>query len=169
MFCGVQLLSFNCVVVICDMQGHSTAASLPPLPENGPTEETKVQEVEAKGDHSPIPSANTSHVEEETADEAQTEGVAASDHEVDAALPKRRRLVKAVSSSMSSPVKEQDLEDDKDSGSSPVAKAAPLTVCPLSSISPPQSSGAMLFGGPNFTNLDSEEEEERRFVQLLMV
>ena len=51
MFCGVQLLSFNCVAVICDMQGHSTAASLPPLPENGPTEETKVQEVEAKGNH----------------------------------------------------------------------------------------------------------------------
>ena len=57
--CDVQFLS-----MMCDVQGHSTASSLPPLPENGPTEETQLQEEEAKGDHSPVPSANTSHVEE---------------------------------------------------------------------------------------------------------
>ena len=91
------------------MQGHSTAASLPPLPENGPTEETQVQEGEARGDHLPIPSATTSHVEEveeEAAEEVQTEEVAACDHEIDVAPPKRRRLAKKVSSSASAPAKE---------------------------------------------------------------
>ena len=90
------------------MQGHSTAASLPPLPENGATEETQVQEMEAKGDHSPIPSATTSRVEEveeEAAEEVQTEEVADSDTEIDVAPPKRRRLTKKVSSAVISPAK----------------------------------------------------------------
>ena len=46
------------------MQGHSTASTLPPLPEDGPTHETEVT-VEAKGgDESPLPSATTSPTEE---------------------------------------------------------------------------------------------------------
>jgi len=70
------------------MQGHSTATSLPPLPENGETEETQVQVVDPKRDQSPIPSATTSHaeeVEEEAAEEVQTEEKAAADQEVDRA------------------------------------------------------------------------------------
>ena len=79
------------------MQGHSTASTLPPLPESGPTEETKVQEVETKGgDESPLPSATTSptaEVEEEEGDEVQTEVPPAPELEVESPPPKRRRLV----------------------------------------------------------------------------
>ena len=52
-----------------------------------------MQEVDAKGDQSPIPSATTSHVEEveeEAVEELQTGEVAAPDQEVDAVPPKRR-------------------------------------------------------------------------------
>ena len=59
------------------------------------------------------------------------------------------------------------MRDDGDSGSSPSARAAPLTVCPLSSAPPPQSSEELLFGGPNFDGLDSEEDGEHRFAPLL--
>ena len=154
------------------MQNHSTAASLPPLPEDGPTEETQVQEVEAKGDQSPIPSANTSHVEEgegDAVEEVQTEEVATSDHEADAAPPKRRRLAKKVPAAVSSPAKGQDLEDEEESGSPPALRAAPLRVCSTSSTPPPRSSGASAFGGPNFEDLDYDEEEEHRFVSLRMI
>src|SRR6185369_8664992 len=100
---------------------------LPPLPENGETEETLVRVVDPKRDQSPIPSATTSHaeeVEEETAEEVQTEEKATSDQEVDIAPPKRRRLVKKAPSAMSSPARGQCLEDDEESGSPPVFQAA---------------------------------------------
>ena len=66
------------------MQGHSTASTLPPLPENGPTVETMVQEVEAKGvDGSPLPSATTSTLEnivKEEVEEGPTEDPPARDN-----------------------------------------------------------------------------------------
>ena len=71
-----------------------------------------------------------------------------------------------MSSSMSSPAKE-DLRDDGDSGSSPMTTDAPLDVSPLSSAPPPQLGGELCFGGPNFDNLDSEEEEEHRYASEL--
>ena len=148
------------------MQGHSTAVSLPPLPEDGPTEETQAQEVEAKGGQSPIPSATTSHVEEveeEAVEEVQTEEIASPDQEVDAAPPKRRRLAKKAPPAVSSPARGQGLEDDKESGSPPIPRAAPLHVCSTSSTPPPKSSGASMFGGPIFDDFDDEEEEEHRY------
>ena len=91
------------------MQGHSTASTLPPLPENGPTHETEVQEVETKGgNESPLPSATTSpmeEVEEEEAEEVQTEEPAATDHVSEVPTRKRHRVARGVSSSMSSPAK----------------------------------------------------------------
>ena len=108
-------------------------------------------------------------VEEEAAEEVQTEEVADSDPEIDVAPPKRRRLTKKVSSAVSSPAKEQDLEVDEEAGSSPVPSATPLRVCSTSSTPPPHSSGAPVFGGPNFEDLDYDEEEEHRFVFFLMI
>ena len=61
------------------------------------------------------------------------------------------------------------MKDDGDSGSSPSAKAAPLDVSLLNSAPPPPSGEELLFGGPNFDNLDSEEEEEHRFAPMLSV
>ena len=94
MFYNRRFLILTLQFVMCAMQGHSTAASLPPLPENGETEETQVQVVDPKGDQSPIPSATTSHVEEveeEAAEEVQSEEKATADQEIDTAPPKRRR------------------------------------------------------------------------------
>ena len=142
------------------MQGHSTAASLPPLPENGETEETQALVVDPKGDQSPIPSATTSHadeVDEEAAEEVQSEEKVTADQEVDTVPPKRRRLAKKAPSAMSTPAK--DLEDDEESGSPPVFQAAPLRACSTSSTFPLQSSGTPAFGGPIFG--DSEDEEHR--------
>jgi hypothetical protein len=153
------------------MQGHSTAASLPPLPENGETEETQVQEVDLKGNQSPIPSATTSHVEEveeEATEEVQTKEVAVADQEVDAAPPKRRRLAKKTPSTVSSPARGQGLEDDKESGSPPVPRAAPLRVCSTSSTHPLRSSGAPAFGGPIFDDSEDEEDEEHMYAFVRM-
>lgn len=144
-------------------EGHSTATSLPPLPENGETEETQVQVMDPKGDQSPIPSATTSHaagVNEEAAEEVQYEDKATSDQEVDAAPPKRRRLARKAPSAVSAPAKGQSLEDDEESGSPPVFQAAPLRVCSTSSTHPLQSSGTLAFGGPIFGDSEDEEDEE---------
>ena len=155
------------------MQGHSTASTLPPHPENGPTHETEVQEVEAKGgDESPLTSATTSpmeEVEEEGAEEIQAKEPATTDHVSEVPTRKRRRVARGMSSSTSSPAKESDVKDDGDSRSSPSATAAPLNVSPLSSAPPPKSGEELLFGGPNFDNLDSEEEEEHRYAPELFV
>ena len=154
------------------MQGHSTASTLPPLSEDGPTHETEVT-VEAKGgDESPLPSATTSpteEVEEEGVEEAQDKELVTTDDVSEVPTRKRRRAAQVVSSSMSSPAKEDDLRDDEDSISSHSAKAAPLDVSPLCSAPPPKSGGELLFGGPNFEDLDSEEEEEHRFDPELFV
>ena len=153
--------------LIYAMQGHSTATSLPPLPENGETEETQVQVVDPKGDQSPIPSATTSRVEEveeEAAEEVQTEEKATSDQEIDNAPPKRRRLAKKAPSAVSSPARGQCLEDDEESGSLPVFQAAPLRVCSTSSTPLLQSSGTPAFGGPIFGDSEDEEDEEHRYV-----
>ena len=150
------------------MQGHSTTSTLPPLPEDGPTYETEVT-VEAKGgDESTLPSATTSpteEVEEEGVEEAQDKELATTDDVSEVPTRKRRRAAQVVSSSMSSPAKESDVRDDGDSGSSPTTTAAPLDVSPLSSAPPPppQSGGELLFGGPNFEGLDTDDEEEHRF------
>jgi hypothetical protein len=95
--------------------------------------------VDPKGDQSPIPSAPTSHVEEveeEAAEEVQSEDKATSDQEVDTAPPKRRRLAKKAPSAVSSPARGQGLEDDEESGSPPVFQAAPLRACSTSSTLP---------------------------------
>ena len=34
---------------------------------------------------------------------------------------------------------------------------------------PPQSGGELLFGGPNFDNLDTDEDEEHRYASVLFV
>ena len=79
-------------------------------------------------------------------------------------LRKRRRAAQVLSSSTSSPARESDVRDDGNSGSSPATTAAPLDVSPLSSAPPlPQSGGQLPFGGPNFDELDTENEEEHRF------
>ena len=149
------------------MQGHSTASTLPPLPEDGPTHETEVQTVETKGgDESPLPSATTSpmeEVEEEGAEEVQDEEPATTDLVSEVPTRKSRRVARVVSSSTSSPAKESDVRDDGDSVSSVTTTAAPLDVSPLSSAPPPQLGGELCFGGPNFDNLDSEEEEEHMY------
>ena len=149
------------------MQGHSTTSTLPPLPEDGPTPETEVT-VEAKGgDESPLPSATTSpteEVEEEEVEEAHDKERATTDDVSEIPTRKRRWAAHVVSSSMSSPAKGSDVRDDGDSGSSPTTTAAPLDMSPLSSAPPPpQSGGELLFGGPNFEELDTEDEEEHRF------
>ena len=127
--------------------------------------------VEAKGgDESPLPSATTSpteEVEEEGAEEVQAKELATTDDVSEVPTHKRHRAARVVSSSTSSPAKELDVRDDGDSGSSPTATAAPLNVSPLSSAPPPQSGEELLFGGPNFDNLDSEEEEEHRYASEL--
>ena len=151
-----------------DTQGHSTVSTLPPLPEDGPTEETEVQEAQdvpaKEACESPLPSATTSPTEnaEEEADEALVEAAPAPN--VSKARARKRLRVHDVSSSVSSPAKEGDLSDDGDSGSPHAAQAAPLTASPLRSMPPPQVSGSLQFGGPSFDDFDSEEEEEHRFV-----
>ena len=148
-------------------QGHSTATFLPPLPENGETEETQVQVVDPKKDVSPIPSATTSHaeeVDEEVAEEVQSEDKTTADPEVDAAPSKRRRLAKKTHSAVSSPAKGQDLEDDEESGSPPAFQAAPLRLCSTSSTHLVPSSGTPAFGGPIFGDSEDEEDEEHRYV-----
>ena len=150
------------------MQGHSTASTLPPLPENGPTHETEGQEVETKGgDESPLPSATASpseEAEEEGVEEAQSKEPTATEDVSEVPARKRRRAAQVMSSSTSSPAKDSDERDDGNSGLSPTTTAAPLDVSPLSSAPPPtQSSGQLPFGGPNFDELDTEDEEEHRF------
>ena len=167
MFCDMRFLILILQSVMYAMQGHSTAASLPPLPENGETEETQAQVVDPKGDQSPIPSATNSHVEEveeEAAEEVQSEDKAPSDQEIDTAPPKRRRLAKKAPSAASSPAKEQVLEDDEESDSPPVFQAAPLRACSTNSTLPIQSSGTPAFGGPIFGDSEDEEDEEHRYV-----
>ena len=97
------------------MQGHSVESSLPPLPKNGPTEETVAQELEVKGvDTSLVPSATTSRDEEvdETTEATEDQPVAAAAEEKH--TWKRLRL---IPSSSSSPAKDAELRDDGDSGS----------------------------------------------------
>ena len=66
------------------MQGHSTASTLPPLPQDGLTAEIVVQKVEAKGvDGSPLSSATTSTLEnivKEEMEEGPTEDPPAPDN-----------------------------------------------------------------------------------------
>ena len=61
------------------------------------------------------------------------------------------------------------MRDDGDSGPSPTTTAAPLNVSPLSSAPPPKSGEELLFGGPNFDNLDTDEEEEHMYASELFV
>ena len=101
--------------------------------------------------------------------QAQDKELATTDDVSEVPTRKRRRAAQVVSSSMSSPAKEEDLRDDGDSISSHSAKAAPLDVSPLCSAPPPKSGELLFFGGPNFDNLDSEEDEEHMFVHVLFV
>ena len=139
------------------------------MPENGETEETQVQVVDPKGDQSSIPSATTSHgeeVDEEAAEEVQSEDKATAYQEVDTPPLKRRRLAKKAPSAVSAPAEGQGLEDDEESGSLPAFQVAPLRACSTSSTLPLQSSGAPAFGGLIFDDSEDEEDEEHRYVVL---
>ena len=118
-FITLYFCIFNSLDVLLYVQGHSTALTLPPLPENGPTHETEVQTVETKGgDESPLPSATTSpmeEVEEEEAEKVQTEEPATTDHVSEVPTRKRHRVARGLSSDMSSPAKDSDVKDDGDS------------------------------------------------------
>ena len=136
------------------MQGHSIVSSLPPLRENDPTKETVAQELEVKGvDTSPVPSATTSRDEEVTETTKDQPAVAAVDEK------RTRKRIRLVPSASSSPTKDADLRDDGDSGSPHRAHAAPLRVCPVSSMTPPPAAGGVRFDGPgDFPSLSNEED-----------
>ena len=104
---------------VSNVQSHSVVSSLPPLPENGPTAETAVQELEVKGvDTSPVPSATTSRDEEvdETTEVVENPPAAGDMDET-----RTRKRLQVAPSVMSSPAKDAELKDDADSGSPSIA------------------------------------------------
>ena len=139
---------------VCD-QGHSTAASLPPLPESGPAEEAALLD-EGKKTVTTPPSANTSATEETEAEEVNQ--VRKGSNLATGPATKRRRVPRQeVSSSHSGSAERRDLED---SGNSSPAKDA----SPLARRSPPHSSGRMSFGGPCLDAEPESDEFEHRCV-----
>ena len=126
---------------------------MPPLPENGPTIETAVLDL----DPSPVPSANSR--EEETAEATEEEP-----HPVVASKKSKRRKIRLAPSSSSSPSKDAELKDDATSHSPPRKLASPLRACPLSSMPPAPTSGDIVFGGPG--SIPSLSDDEERYVLL---
>ena len=129
---------------------------MPPLPENGPTVETTVLDLDPKGlDDSPVPSATSR--EEETAEAAEEEP-----NPVAASKKAKRRRIRMAPSSSSSPAKDADLKDDATSHSPPHKQSSPLKACPLSSMPPTPTSGDIVFGGTG--TIPSLSEDEERYV-----
>ena len=147
-------LPFECCFYAGD-QGHSTVASLPPLPEFGPADEAALL-VEGKKTVTPPPSANTSATEETEAEEVGQ--VRKGDHPATEPAAKRRRVPRQeVSSSYSGSAEQRDLED---SGCSSPAKA----ISPLARRSPSHSTGRLSFGGPCLDVEPDSDEGEHRYV-----
>ena len=134
-----------------------TASTLPPLPESGPTDEVALLDEGKKATLSP-PSATTSATEEgevEEVNQAPKDGESATEPSA-----KRRRLRRPSPSSSQSGGAEP--QDDEDSGTSPPARSAPLSISPLASRPPPTVNKPMSFGGPPIgAEPDSDEAEHR--------
>ena len=126
---------------------------MPPLPENGPTIETAVLDL----DPSPVPSANSR--EEEIAEATEEEP-----HPVVASKKSKRRKIRLAPSSSSSPSKDTELKDDATSHSPPRKLASSLRACPLSSMPPAPISSDIVFGGPG--SIPSLSDDEERYVPL---
>ena len=82
MVCFVLLVATSYDLILClfsvTLQGHSVESSMPPLPENGPTVETTVLDLDPKGlDDSPMPSATSREEEATEATEEEPNPVAA--------------------------------------------------------------------------------------------
>ena len=123
---------------------------MPPLPENGPTIETAVLDL----DPSPVPSANSR--EEETAEATEEEPQPV------ASKKSKRRKIRLAPSSSSSPSKDTDLKDNATSHSPPRKQASLLRVCPLSSVPPVPATRDIVFGGPS--SIPSLSDDEERYV-----
>ena len=141
---------------VCD-QGHSTAASLPPLPESGPAEEAALLD-EGKKTVTTPPSANSSATEETETEEVNQ--VRKGGNPATEPAAKLRRVPRQeASSSHSGSAERRDLED---SGNSSPAKGA----SPLARRSSPHSSGRMSFGGPCLDAEPDSDEGEHRYVAM---
>ena len=132
---------FDFFLLLVTLQGHSVESFMPPLPENGLTVEATVLDLDPKGlDDSPVPSATSR--EEETAEATEEEP-----NPVAVAKKAKRRKIRLVPSSSSSPSKDTDLKDDATSHSPPRKETSPLRACPLSSMPPAPATGDIVFGG----------------------
>ena len=131
------------------LQGHVVESSKPPLPENGPTTETAVVDL----DPSPVPSANSR--EEETAE-------ATEETQPTVSKKSKRRRIRLAPSSSSSPSKDAELKDDATSHSPPRKGSSPLRACPLSSMPPAPVTDDIVFGGPG--SIPSLSDDEDRYV-----
>ena len=134
---------------VISLQGHVVESSMPPLPENGPTAETAVVDL----DPSPVPSANSR--EEETAE-------ATEETQPTASKKSKRRKIRLAPSSSSSPSKDTELKDDATSHSPPRKGSSPLRACPLSSMPPAPVTDNIVFGGPG--SIPSLSDDEDRYV-----
>ena len=137
---------------LISLQGHVVESSMPPLPENGPTAETTVVDL----DPSPVPSANSR--EEEIAEATEGTQPAASEGS-------KRRKIRLAPSSSSSPSKDTELKDDATSHSPPRKGSSPLRACPLSSMPPAPVTDNIVFGGPG--SIPSLSDDEERYVLAL--
>ena len=141
-------------------QGYSVESSLPPLPENGPTVETTLLELDPKGlDDSPVPSATSREEENAEVTEPTEEPNPAA-----AAKKARRKRLRLAHSSSSSPAKDPELKDDATSNSPPHMQAYPLKACPFSSMPPPPMAGGIVFGGPGGIPSLSDDDDRYAFV-----
>ena len=138
------------------LQGHVVESSMPPLPENGPTAETTVVDL----DPSPVPSSNSR--EEEVAE--------ATEEEIQPAASKKskRRRIRMAASTSSSPSKDTELKDDATSHSPPRKGSSPLRACPLSSMPPAPVTDNIVFGGPGSIPSLSDDEERYAFVLFVL-
>ena len=131
---------------------------MPPLPENGPTGEMIVFDLDPKGlDDSPVPSATSREEEAAKVTEEEPNPVAVS-------KKAKRRKIRLVASSSSSSAKDADLKDDATSHSPPHKQASPLKACPLNSMPPATTSGDIVFGGPGSIPSLSDDEEKYVFL-----
>ena len=135
---------------VISLQGHVVESSMPPLPENGPTAETAVVDL----DPSPVPSANSR--EEEIAEATEEE------IQPTASKKSKRRKIRLAPSSSRSPSKDTELKDDATSHSPPRKGSSPLRACPLSLMPPAPVTDNIVFGGPG--SIPSLSDDEERYV-----
>ena len=148
------------------MQGHSTASSLPHLPEAGPTSETMAQEDLHVPATKPA-SAHTTPVENlevEAGDEVNqraTEVAADSEEILNTRKAKRLRL---ASDSPSEASDEHGQAGTRNSGTHSPSKSIPLAASPLASRPPPPSGSAPFLGALALDEEPESDDEESRFV-----